>query len=165
MTERKSYGFSKRSTENLIAVHPRMVAIVTRANEILFAKGGPDFLVLEGIRTEARQQELYGMGRTPAQLRAAGVPPRFANPKARAVTWTLNSAHRPKADGLGRAVDLLPLPIDWNKKGPFQEVAKAMFQAAEELNSPIRWGADWDRDGNYGERGETDSPHFEAWGW
>jgi peptidoglycan L-alanyl-D-glutamate endopeptidase CwlK len=26
---------------------------------------------------------------------------------------------------------------------------------------PLRWGADWNRNGNPRERGESDSPHFE----
>jgi peptidoglycan L-alanyl-D-glutamate endopeptidase CwlK len=39
-----------------------------------------------------------------------------------------------------------------------------MFQAAQELKTTIRWGADWDRDGKPRERGESDSPHFELWG-
>jgi peptidoglycan L-alanyl-D-glutamate endopeptidase CwlK len=36
-----------------------------------------------------------------------------------------------------------------------------MFAAAKELGVPIRWGADWERDGKPRERGVTDSPHFE----
>jgi peptidoglycan L-alanyl-D-glutamate endopeptidase CwlK len=36
-----------------------------------------------------------------------------------------------------------------------------MLKAAEELGVDIRWGADWDEDGNPRERGESDSPHFE----
>jgi peptidoglycan L-alanyl-D-glutamate endopeptidase CwlK len=36
-----------------------------------------------------------------------------------------------------------------------------MFAAAKELGVSIRWGADWDNDGNYREKGEYDSPHFE----
>ena len=37
----------------------------------------------------------------------------------------------------------------------------SMMRAARELKVPIRWGADWDRDGIPREKGETDSPHFE----
>lgn len=81
------------------------------------------------------------------------------------VTWTLKSNHFVnKNTGYGHAVDLVPYPVDW--EGPtrfpkFDAIAKAMFQASKELNIPIRWGADWDRDGKPRERGETDSPHFE----
>jgi peptidoglycan L-alanyl-D-glutamate endopeptidase CwlK len=51
--------------------------------------------------------------------------------------------------------------IDWNNPAAFDLVAKAMFAAAKELGLPLRWGADWDKDGKPRERGETDSPHFE----
>ena len=58
---------------------------------------------------------------------------------------------------------------DWMKHGVynvtagknFDEIAKAMHDAAEELGVQITWGADWDRDGNPRERGESDSPHFQ----
>lgn len=106
--------------------------------------------MLEGVRTPERQRQLYNQGRTtPGKI----------------VTWTLNSNHFVnKSTGFGHAVDLVPYPLDW--EGPtkfpkFDAIAKAMFQASKELGIPIRWGADWDVDGNPRERGETDSPHFE----
>ena len=107
---------------------------------------GQDFMVLEGVRTLARQKELYAQGRTKP---------------GKVVTWTLNSRHIPKAGGLGYAVDLVPFPVDWNTLSKFDAMAKAMKAAAVELGIPIRWGADWDNDGKPREKGETDSPHFE----
>lgn len=137
---------SQRSYDRLKGVHPKMLAVVERAIELTTQ----DFLVTEGVRTEERQRELYAQGRTkPGKI----------------VTWTLNSNHfKNKRSGYGHAVDLCPYPVDWSDKRKFEAIAKAMFKAANELDIPIRWGADWDRDGNYGERGETDSPHFELWG-
>jgi peptidoglycan L-alanyl-D-glutamate endopeptidase CwlK len=72
-----------------------------------------------------------------------------------------NSRHCIQNDGYGHAVDLLPAPYDWKDTRPFDQVAAAMEAAADELGIDIRWGADWDEDGNARERGETDSPHFE----
>lgn len=146
------YGFSERSRSNLAGVHPKMRQVATRALAILSAEGGPDFVVTEGLRTKERQRELYAQGRTKP---------------GRIVTWTLNSNHFAKADGFGRAIDLYPCPIkldDPKLKAKLETIARAFFRAADELNIPIRWGADWDRDGRFGERGETDSPHFELWG-
>ncbi len=88
------------------------------------------------------------------------------------VTWLNNplaSNHRPQADGLGHAVDLVPSPIDWNDPKKFDAIAHAMFTAEQQLKAEgaisadthLRWGADWDSDGHPRERGETDSPHFE----
>lgn len=140
------FSFSQSSRDKLKGVDPRMVRVVERALQL----SRVDFKVVEGVRTPARQRELYAQGRTkPGPV----------------VTWTLKSNHfvDPKT-GFGRAVDLLPAPYDWKDLRNFDLVAEAMFQAAKELGTPIRWGADWDRDGKPRERGETDSPHFELHG-
>lgn len=155
-----AFVLGKASAQKLATVHPRLRQVV----ELAIKLSSVDFTVLEGARTVQRQHELYGQGRTAAQLKAAGVHPNLAKPRDKQVTWTLKSNHFPKADGLGRAVDLAPWPIDW--EGPtrfpkFDAIADAMFAAARQLGIKIRWGADWDMDGNPRERGETDSPHFE----
>ncbi|CAB4168675.1 D-alanyl-D-alanine carboxypeptidase [uncultured Caudovirales phage] len=137
-----TYKLGARSLKNLVGVHPDMVRVVTRAIEI----SSQDFSAIEGLRTKERQRDLYAQGRTkPGNI----------------VTWTLNSPHLAGPDGFGRAVDLLPAPADWNTPSKFDAIGAAMFQASKELKIPIRWGADWDKDGNPRERGETDSPHFE----
>lgn len=136
------YRLSKLSLSRLEGVEPRLLAVVKRAIEI----SSQDFMVLEGVRTPARQKELYAQGRTKPGNK---------------VTWTLNSNHFKKADGFGHAVDLVPFPVDWNTLSKFDAMSKAMFAAAKELGVNIRWGADWDRDGKPRERGESDSPHFE----
>jgi peptidoglycan L-alanyl-D-glutamate endopeptidase CwlK len=146
-----TFVLGARSLDRLHGVHPDLVRVVKRA----IALSTQDFMVLEGVRTVARQHELYGQGRTAAQCRAAGVDPRHAKP-GRQVTWTLKSNHF-----AGRAVDLVPWPIDWNTPAKFNAISRAMFAAAKELGVSLRWGADWDEDGISRERGESDSPHFE----
>ena len=123
-------------------MHPDLVCVVKRAIEI----SEQDFMVLEGVRTLERQRELYAQGRTaPGQI----------------VTWTLQSRHFAAPDGYGRAVDLVPWPIDWQDPAKFDAIAEAMYAAAQNLDVALRWGADWDQDGKPRERGESDSPHFE----
>ena len=132
-----------RSKKNLSGVHPSLVRVVERALQI----SKQDFMVLEGVRTVERQQELYAQGRSrPGDI----------------VTWTLKSNHfiNPKT-GYGHAVDLVPFPVDWNDLKKFDEMNRAMEAAAKELGVNIRWGADWDEDGKPRERGESDSPHWE----
>ena len=130
------------SRQKLFGVHPSLVAVVTLASEM----STQPFVVTCGVRTPAEQAALYAQGRTkPGQI----------------VTWTLNSRHFKAADGYGHAVDLAPLPIDWDTPAKFDAISKAMFAAAADLGVELRWGADWDRDGQPRERGETDSPHFE----
>lgn len=131
------FKLGKRSEERLVGVDARLVAVVRRAIEL----SKVDFTVLEGVRTKARQQELFDQGRkTPGKI----------------VTWTMKSKH---IDGL--AVDLVPFPVDWSDTDKFMAIARAMFAAASELSVNIRWGANWDGDDKPFEKGEYDSPHFE----
>lgn len=155
-----TYVLGRQSLARLEGLEPSLRAVVMLA----IKKTRVDFLVLEGVRSKARQHELYGQGRSRQELARAGVDVRLAKPTMAKVTWTLTSNHFVQGDGFGHAVDLAPYPIDW--EGPtrfpkFDEISRAMFEAATELGVKIRWGADWDRDGKPRERGESDSPHFE----
>lgn len=136
-----SFKLSQRSLDRLKGVDDKLVSVVKRAIEI----SEVDFMVVEGLRTKQRQEELYAQGRTKA---------------GKIVTWTMKSKH---IDGL--AVDIAPVnkdgSIDWNSFVKFDKMAQAMFNAAKELNVQIRWGADWNQNGKKREKGETDSPHFE----
>lgn len=137
-----NFRFGSRSEDNLRGVHSELVNVVRLALLI----SNTDFAVIEGLRTERRQHDLYAQGRSkPGPI----------------VTWTLASKHI-----TGDAVDLLPInpetaKPDWNYKAGFQEVHDAMFAAADRLDVKIRWGADWNMNGKAGEKGETDTPHFE----
>lgn len=137
-----SYKLSQKSLDKMRGVDPRLVRVVTRAIELTTQ----DFSVLCGVRTREEQTELYTQGRTkPGPV----------------VTWTMQSRHMVASDGYGKAVDLVPYPLDWNDLAKFDAISRAMFKAADELNVAIRWGADWDQDGIARENGESDSPHFE----
>lgn len=85
-----------------------------------------DFTVIEGLRTKERQAQLFR--------------DRF--------TKTMSSRHL-----TGHAVDIAPYPIDWEDKVRFARVAKAMKQAACELNVAIVWGGDW--------KNSWDMPHYQ----
>lgn len=137
-----TYALGQKSLDRLVGVHPDLVRVVKRAIGI----SAQDFMVLEGVRTPARQAELYAQGRTkPGNI----------------VTWTLKSNHFKQADGYGHAVDLVPWPVDWNTASKFDAMYRAMMWAAQAEGVAIRSGMDWDRDGNLREKGEGDSPHFE----
>lgn len=110
----------------------------------------------------------YGKGRTAAQLQAKGIPAGYARPNDPKVTWLNNpfmSNHRIMPDGYGHAVDLAPWPIDWNNSRRFQTLAGVMMRAALDESVHIRWGKDWNENGKYEEKGETDGPHFELVGY
>ena len=82
-----------------------------------------DFTVLEGHRSNERQDELYRQGKSKLQ---AGESKHNASPSL--------------------AVDIAPYPIDWDNHSRFYLLAGFMFQAAAELDVKLRWGGDWDRD-------------------
>ena len=121
------FQLSARSIDRLRGVHPDLVKVVKRAIQI----SNYDFMVVEGLRTIETQREYVKKG----------------------VSKTMNSYHL-----TGHAVDLAPLEngkIDWeNKKGQFDAIAKAMKQAAKELNITIEWGGEW--------KGFVDKPHFQV---
>lgn len=93
-----------------------------------------DVTVLEGIRTVERQRELFNKG----------------------ASQTMNSKHI-----TGDAIDLAPYPIDWNDKSRFNELAKHMLNASSELGIKIRWGGDWNMNGDWKDESFYDGPHFE----
>lgn len=152
-----NFLLGSNSINAILGVHPDLVRVVKRALEL----STQDFVVTEGVRTNKRQRELYGQGRTKDELRADGIDPALAQPAAKKVTWTLKSRHFIQADGYGHAVDIAPYPVDWGTLSKFDAIADAMAKAAEELGIAIRHGADWDMDGKRRERGESDNPHFE----
>lgn len=90
------------------------------------ARRAEPFFVIEGKRSIERQRQLLAEGRS----------------------RTLQSRHL-----TGHAVDLGPMPLDWENKAAFRAVAAAMQQAADELRARIRWGGSF--------RGFFDGPHFE----
>jgi peptidoglycan L-alanyl-D-glutamate endopeptidase CwlK len=120
-----------------------------------------DFRLIEGVRTEARQHELWGKGRTAAECKAVGVDPKHARPDLKKVTWTLKSKHFAGPDGKSRALDFLPAPYDWEDVSHFDAVADAFLEAGRQLGIKIRHGADWDMDLVRREKGEGDNPHIE----
>lgn len=134
-------------------VHPDLLKVLDFAldNDLFVYRGFPFHVaILEGLRSPERHARLYAQGRT------------TPGPK---VTWTKNSKHCPQADGYSHAIDIVPLPLNWSNDpenlARYDAMAFAMFRAASVVGVRLRWGADWDGDGKFREKGESDSPHFE----
>ncbi|RSN84443.1 M15 family peptidase [Acinetobacter baumannii] len=146
----KKYILSRLSLSRLAGLNTKLDAVVKRAIEIT----EQDFLVVEGVRSKEQCYINYGKGRTVAQCVAKGVPSQYAQPTLAKVTWLnnpLSSKHT-----TGKAVDLVPYPVDWNDLSKFKKVAVAMKQAAKELGVELDWGGDW--------KSSKDYPHFELKG-
>lgn len=120
-----TYHLGRRSRQNLVGVHPHLVAVVERAIELT----SQDFAVFEGLRSPARQATLL----------------------ARGVSRTLRSRHLVQPDGYGWAVDIVPYVegrLDWSDEHLdryYTGIAPAMRRAAEELGHGhrLQWGGDW----------------------
>lgn len=97
-----------------------------------------DFTVLEGHRSNERQDELFHQGKS--KLRAG----------------QSKHNHDPSL-----AVDLAPYPINWNETRRFYFLAGRIIQAGAELGIRIRWGGDWDSDSDFSDQTFNDLPHFE----
>jgi peptidoglycan L-alanyl-D-glutamate endopeptidase CwlK len=99
-----------------------------------------DFTVLEGHRSNERQEELFRQGKSKL---TAGKSKHNAYPSL--------------------AVDLAPYPIDWNDTRRWFLLAGFMFQAASTIDVTLRWGMDWNSNWDFskGEQTFWDAPHFE----
>ncbi|OBU11710.1 M15 family metallopeptidase [Morganella psychrotolerans] len=125
-----NFGFSKRSEDNLKGVNPDLVKVIRRTLEITPV----DFIVIEGLRTEARQKQLV----------------------AEKKSQTMKSRHL-----TGHAVDIIPVNTKW-QIDEFKPLLKAVKQAADELGVKLRFGINWKSDPSLPiETRFIDAPHIE----
>ncbi len=60
------------------------------------------------------------------------------------------------------AADIAPWPIDWNDTERFCHLAGIVRGLAKNMGVPVRWGGDWDRDGELSNNRFNDLPHVEV---
>jgi len=93
-----------------------------------------DVTIIEGLRTEERQKELLKKGATKVKY---------------------------STQMEGKAVDLAPYPIDWKNRDGFHYMGGMIRGIAKQLNVKVRWGGDWDSDGDVKDNGFDDLVHVE----
>ena len=93
-----------------------------------------DVTVIEGLRSEERQKELLANGATKVKY----------------------SKHME-----GKAVDIAPYPIDWKNRDGFHYMGGMIRGIGQQLGVKIRWGGDWDSDGDVKDNGFDDLVHIE----
>jgi|TARA_X000001388_G_scaffold77404_1_gene78069 peptidoglycan L-alanyl-D-glutamate endopeptidase CwlK len=96
-----------------------------------------DVTVIEGLRSADRQQELLKKGATKVKY----------------------SKHME-----GKAVDIAPYPIDWEDRDRFHYMGGMIRGIAKQLNISVRWGGDWDSDGETKDNNFDDLVHVELRG-
>ena len=131
--------FSKRSQDRLNTCHPDLQKVF---NEVIKYF---DCSIIEGIRTKETQEEYVRTGKS----------------------RTMNSRHLDQGDGYSHAVDVAPFVkthpnrIPWDDHRYFFILAGHVQRIAAELGVELRWGGDWDSDGNLSDQTFIDLPHWE----
>lgn len=59
------------------------------------------------------------------------------------------------------AVDVAPIPLDWDNAKAFWDVADVIMPIAKQMNVLLTHGGDWDGDGDRHDQKLIDLPHFE----
>ena len=96
-----------------------------------------DVTIIEGLRTKERQDELVAQGKSKTKY----------------------SKHIE-----GRAVDLAPYPIDWKDRERFHYMGGMVRGIGKQMGVNIRWGGDWDSDGEIKDNKFDDLVHVEIRG-
>jgi peptidoglycan L-alanyl-D-glutamate endopeptidase CwlK len=93
-----------------------------------------DVTIIEGLRSQERQDELVSKG----------------------ASKTKYSKHIQ-----GKAVDVAPYPIDWKDRDRFHYMGGMVRGIGQQLGINIRWGGDWDSDGETKDNSFDDLVHIE----
>ena len=93
-----------------------------------------DVTIIEGLRSQERQDVLVAKG----------------------ASKTRYSKHIQ-----GKAVDLAPYPIEWEDRERFHYMGGMVRGIGQQLNVNIRWGGDWDSDGEIKDNSFDDLVHVE----
>ncbi len=102
--------FGSRSKKRLEGVHPDLVKVLKNVVKHF------DISVIEGLRSQERQNELLAQGKTRTKF----------------------GKHVK-----GLAVDIAPYPIDWNARDDFHYLGGFVLGIASQMGIDIRWGGDW----------------------
>ncbi len=147
-----NFQFSSRSLLNLETCHPKLIQVAQKALSV----SPYDFGITEGHRSTERQKELYDT------VDAAGN------------RLTLIDGIKKKGNhnySPSRAFDFLPsgnvngLPV-WQDVQRFSVIAGVILATGNSMGVGLRWGGDWDGDGNAKDQQLYDLPHIELTeGW
>ena len=93
-----------------------------------------DVTIIEGLRSKELQEQLLAQGKTKTKY----------------------SKHIE-----GKAVDLAPYPIDWEDREMIHYMGGMLRGIGHSMGLKIRWGGDWDSDGDINDNKFDDLVHVE----
>lgn len=111
----KPYRFSDKSIKHLASCDPLLQLV---AKEVIKQM---DFAVICGHRSEDEQNELFKQG---LSKKVGGESQHNLYPS--------------------KAIDLVPMPLDWENPKPFYLLAGLFIATAFRLGIKIRWGGAWE---------------------
>ena len=126
------YKFGKRSKSRLKGIDPRLREVLDELIKIM------DVTIIEGVRSTEKQQEYFKKGKS-----------------------KIDGIKKKGQHQIGKAVDLAPYPIDWNDRDRFYYMGGMLRGIAHEMGVKIRWGGDWDGDGEIKDNSFDDLVHVE----
>ena len=100
----------RRSKSRLKGVDPKLVNVLNEVCKYF------DITVIEGLRSQKRQNELVAQGKSKTKFGKH--------------VW-------------GKAVDIAPYPIDWDARDDFHYLGGFVLATATSMGVKIRWGGDW----------------------
>ena len=127
--------FGSRSRKALATADPKLQEVF---NEVI---KHVDCSVLEGHRSQERQDKLFEEGKTKVKYP--------------------NGRHNANPS---RAVDITPYPVDWDDRERQTLFAGFVLGVARGMGITLRWGGDWDMDFQVMDNRFDDFPHFEIKG-
>ena len=93
-----------------------------------------DVTIIEGVRSQERQDRLVAEGKSKTKF-------------SKHIT--------------GRAVDLAPYRINWEDRDRFHYMGGMLRGIAHQMGVKVRWGGDWDGDGETRDNNFDDLVHIE----
>lgn len=149
---KKKYVLSQRSLNRMEGVHPALQTLI----KLGITNSPHDFMIVQGLRTAAYQNELYQQGRT----RSGKIVTKLDG-------YNRKSNHQAKADGYGHAVDIAVCG-QYDQNGNYVkyttdaemfdnkklvEISRHVKAVAKEMGMDIVWGGEW--------KTLYDTPHYE----
>lgn len=119
--------------EKLRTLHPNLSRLVRAVAETW------DVIILETSRTPDRQAELVADGKSK----------------------TMQSKHLVQADGYAHAVDLAPMPVDWNRLPRWYYFGGFCLAIAGTMGMDVIWGGDWNNNTEVTDQSFNDLDHLE----
>ncbi len=129
-------SFGAQSRENLDQCHWELQKLMERVVEIR------DISIVCGIRGKEDQNRMFDEGKS--KLR-----------------WPDGKHNVQDPTDLADAVDIVPWPEQYSDPMTMIHVAGIVMGVAAEMNIPIRWGGDWNRNADLHDQEFKDLWHFE----